>query len=211
MLLSCPVSEIRFLGDSITWGAGATNPQHRWTTIVAHTLQATEINLGTAGSTLQRGAPIWHVMNPGRELIERIPQKTQPRSYLVLSYGFNDARYHHPNFTPKRFLIEALQTIAIAQQKGYASNEIVFSSAPWNNPVIYQPQHHNPIFYPWNNATVARINDYRFAALITTWVTGVKFADQAGATVGMIAADTVHPSNAGHAAIAKVVTQAICQ
>jgi lysophospholipase L1-like esterase len=200
----CPTpTQIVYMGDSITQGLGASTPEQRWSAIVTRNLHSQEINLGVSGSTLQRGA---HSLS-GLELSWLIPNKSkQQQALLVISYGYNDIRYNSSKFNLTRYLSGLLKLVEIAQQHGYHPQEIIISSMPWQHPRDLQV-----IPYPWDGSKPVKQQDYRRTTWLAAAVSGTKFADQFGATIGQIYPDRVHPGDAGHQAIADAVTQAACQ
>jgi lysophospholipase L1-like esterase len=200
----CPTpTQIVYMGDSITQGIGASTPDQRWSAIVTRNLRSQEINLSVSGSTLQRGA---HSLS-GLGLSWLIPHKPrQQPALLVISYGYNDIRYNSPKFNLASYFSGLLQMVETAKQQGYQPQEIIISSMPWQHPRDLQV-----IPYPWNASTPPKQHYYRFMTWLAAAVSGTKFADQFGATIGQIYPDRVHPGDAGHSAIAKAVTQAACQ
>jgi lysophospholipase L1-like esterase len=200
----CPTpTQIVYMGDSITQGLGASTPDQRWSAIVTRNLHSQEINLGVSGSTLQRGSHSWS----GLGLSWLIPNKPQQQqALLVISYGYNDIRYNSPKFNLTSYFSGLLQMVEVAKQHGYQPEEIIISSMPWQHPRDLQV-----IPYPWDASTPPKQDYYRFMTWLAAAVSGTKFADQFGATVGQIYPDRVHPGDAGHQAIANAVTQAACQ
>jgi lysophospholipase L1-like esterase len=206
-----PPAHITFVGDSITWGHGIRQAQDRWTTIVATHLQAPERNLGISATTMQSGAPRHHVSQSGQEIIAKLPPKPpQQKAYLIISYGFNDIRYQSPQFSPQAYLWTMLQSIEVARQKGYQSQEIVIASPYWFNPAVFEPQYQRPQNFPWNATTRNRQQNYRQAAQIASWLGGTRYVDSFAATIGSPTVDQIHPNEIGHRAIAQATLKTLC-
>jgi lysophospholipase L1-like esterase len=88
------IASINFIGDSFTFGVGATTNAQRYSTLAAALLSATEINSGISGTVLQNSLDETNAAkaNNGRNrwysaLI------TGGGVMAVIAYGYNDARY----------------------------------------------------------------------------------------------------------------------
>lgn len=84
-----------FLGDSITFGVGASVTANRWTSLLSTELGATELNQGITGTVLQNsfdsgGAPR---VDNGRNRFIGAMLGLNKKAAAFIAYGFNDARY----------------------------------------------------------------------------------------------------------------------
>lgn len=87
-------ASVNFIGDSFTFGVGATTNAQRYSTLTAASLLATEINNGISGTILQNALDETGAAkaNNGRNrwfttLV------TGGGALAVIAYGYNDARY----------------------------------------------------------------------------------------------------------------------
>lgn len=114
--------DLRFYGDSITVGSGASTLAKRWTSVFCTAVGAIEHNYGLAGQTLENGTqsctqPVFDVSN----ITTKIPNDL----FMFIALGTNDTMINNPTFTPNTFQTTLNSVINSAVSKGWKTSEIV--------------------------------------------------------------------------------------
>jgi lysophospholipase L1-like esterase len=187
-----------FFGASIIEGVGASDAEHRWTSVLSQQLDSfIEWNISLAGTSLQFSDTA-HTAYNIRELL--IPSKTRSQQYLVIAdLGWNDiginTLYDYAQF-------ESQYTELVNRQiaKGYSPSDIYISNLPrglndwipvsrelWNhfqqailNVCVNTGVHHIDVYAymtehdinnTWNVQTgnVVHLNDTGNAAIAQMW------------------------------------------
>jgi lysophospholipase L1-like esterase len=174
-----------FVGDSITYGTGATTLMtSRWSTLVNQALAGEEVNMGVPGAT-------------SAQVLTRWADATRPNpSRIFVMHGTNDAAFAYP--TSYRTNLDTFLAGWIAA--GVSPNNICVCSLPWS---------------PDGARTFANQKLYADAARAAAVAAGCVFVDVFGRTLSNAAADigvdNIHPSNTGHANIARIILEAVQQ
>lgn len=193
-----------FFGDSITMGSiGITNGSFRWTTLYATNKGTTELNKGISGTTAQNSTPV--VANNMRDIATaQIPIFSHAHNRLFLSFGANDVGVNTANFTVANYKNDLIEIINIARGKGWPDSKIIVQG-----PTYFNQTGRNG-YVGTSGVTVAadstRHIAHNTAAGEACTATGVVFANVYNYMVAnggdsLLAADGLHPNNAGHAVI----------
>jgi lysophospholipase L1-like esterase len=174
------VAPLVVIGDSITAGYNAS-PAYttRWGALLANALNLPEVNLGIEGCTLQGTTPTSVLTRYTDAMLFR-------PAVIAIMVGTNDTTF--TNFQAN------LNTVV--------AGWISAGMAPQNIIVISMP-------YRTSTLTFAQCLERANAARATATTYGTRYVDAMGlffATPSFIA-DTIHPTTAGHAAIAKACTE----
>lgn len=174
-----------FVGDSITYGTGATTVQTgRFSTLVNRALAGEEVNLGVQGAT-------------SAQILTRWADATRPNpSRIFIMHGTNDASSAYP--ASYRTNLDTFLAGWIAA--GVSPNNIYVCSLPWS---------------PDGARTFANQKLYADAARAAALAAGCVFVDIFGRTLSNaatdIGVDNIHPTNTGHTNIARTILEAIQQ
>lgn len=127
------VGAVAAIGDSFTFGTGATAPSKKWVNIVAAAMGAALLNAGIGGTVLQNSADASGSprANNGRDRLGDVTGANR-KDVLFIPYGFNDARYIG---APATFNVEAYRTdfrevLNLLLLDGYAADRI-YMATPW--------------------------------------------------------------------------------
>jgi lysophospholipase L1-like esterase len=174
-----------FVGDSITYGTGATTLMtSRFSTIVNQALAGEEVNMGVPGAT-------------SAQVLTRWADATRPNpSRIFIMHGTNDASSAYP--ASYRTNLDTFLAGWIAA--GVSPNNIFVCSLPWS---------------PDGARTFANQKLYADAARAAALAAGCVFVDIFGRTLSNastdIGVDNIHPSNTGHSNIARIILEAVQQ
>lgn len=182
---SAPNGRIVFLGDSSTQGFNAS-PVYttRFSAQVASTASLLEINLGSQGGSLM-GTAESALKNRYADALLATPEK------IVVMIGTNDAWAVYSS----QFRTDYDTVLNGLISGGMAAADIVVCSMPFCTNTGSRPQANQQL--------------YADAAEDAAAAVGAAFADIFAltlATPSYISADTVHPTTAGHAAIATAIS-----
>ncbi len=178
---------VAFIGDSYTVGRGATEPRDGWASKVSAAENWQEINFGISGSGYDRtGTRLGATTYLGR-----VPEVAEldPR-IVVVSGGYNDV--HHDDHAERG----PVQNVYSAVRSALPNAEIVAIGPFW-------PHRRVPAAVTVLDAAV-RAEAVRVHAFYISALDPNPLADPA-----TVSADHIHPSDAGHAAIAAMVVKAL--
>lgn len=210
--LPASVSTINFIGDSITFGVGASDNAHRWTTLVSTALGATETNNGISGTVLQNsrdasGAPR---ASNGRDRYKAAMTGANKKAMAVIAYGFNDARYTGaPDTLNSEWFYQDYHDMIIGLlEAGYDNSDIV----------IVSPYYISDTGLITGSTGFTGQTREQFSEFITVaqgfaedfglfYVNMYDYMANHGAEA-LIGPDFIHPTDAGHAIIAQGVLAA---
>lgn len=203
-----PNDSIIFIGDSYTFGKLSSTNAKRWTSLVATWLNVKEDNRGVSSTTLQKRTPIDRWASPnGVDAADNIPVKTFRKKLLVIAYGLNDIGMRGiGQYTPENYLADGNTVIAKAKAKGWPAENILIIGPYWMGQAGYN-------FYNANlsgsiKADIAWHKQYVESARSIARQNGTMFIDMYGNQLRndtTLMGDAVHPTDSGHAYIAKVV------
>lgn len=128
-----PTDSVIFVGDSYTYGTGATNPALKFSSWLSRSIGAVEVNLGVPGSTISKRTPV----DPfgGTNLIDRlstIPHNSFKIKLLIISMGLNDVGMANAaNYTTTNYKSDYDSAMNyITGTLGYTPQKILIIS-PW--------------------------------------------------------------------------------
>lgn len=185
------MNQLTAYGHSWVQGDGATGPHRRLVDVAAHALGCPADNWGVGGTLSSHTA----------ELVSRQPP---PRSgiYLLMT-GLNDARLHGGSPAALERYEGALGTVLHALSRRSPQAFVVAVEQPHLADYSWHAPHDrgSDAYVDAYNAVLRRMVGGYPRALLTV---------VAGWTPGtMLAADTVHPNDAGHSRIARAVVEAV--
>jgi lysophospholipase L1-like esterase len=188
---STPEGPVVFLGDSMAEGKSASAPGKRWTALVAAELGAKEVDLGHARTGYVRVGPkdsCGDEACPNFEGIVSQVVKAKP-STVVVTGGGNDSGL------PVKEFSQAVSDTLTALKEALPGAEI-FVVNPWWD------------LRPVPDSLAAQTSAVKAAATQAK----VTYLDTGQPLVGkpeLMVADGTNPNDAGHAVLAKAVTQAM--
>jgi lysophospholipase L1-like esterase len=208
-----------FFGDSITHGDYASIPSKRWSSLVCAAKGFNEINHAVSGSFLQNTVPI----NPNGvspNMHTRAAADVPVYNYatdrlLFIAYGTNDVAYNFPNYTPEKFESDYRDVMDIIIAKGWPGSLIKIHCGYWVD-----------IAYAWGSpqdvppyGTIQPVNLTRYNSFITAANSvatdyGCQFFStynimQSNGGNSLMAADRIHPIDAGYQVIADYINSLI--
>jgi lysophospholipase L1-like esterase len=170
---------ILVLGDSISAGAGASTPAQAFPAVLARLLGQPVATAGESGRNLGGVARHW-------------AQLRGPRPVVVVEVGVNDALHYKAGWIGDAADWQAIYGALIADMRAAGVGRVV----------VVTP---GPAVVPASDlATLAAYADaarHLDAIIVDTWP-GL-------AAPGMLGADGVHPTDAGHAVIARLIAEAL--
>lgn len=178
---------VLFFGSSTTAGSGASRPERRWTSILSRRLGWIEVNHGLSSSTLTavRGE------TPSAEERWRDVVRGEPPDLVFVMYGANDVLARVPlgdPGTPGTFRHAAAVVVGGLRELLPAATVVVCTPQP-------------------ARATAPGREVYDLALAEAAARLGAVFVAAGSAfpeeRLGTLAADRLHPNDAGHAAIAE--------
>lgn len=110
--------KIVFIGNSFTYGTGASSNYHRYSTVAIRLLSGygyVEQNNGIGGTVLS---------------VNYVPTKASDMEFLVIQYGTNEAG---ANWGLKKYADSLKSVIDKAILKGWSANKLILVSAPYVN------------------------------------------------------------------------------
>ncbi len=202
----CSFKSNIYFGDSITQGLYGTPP---WTTVLSAYLNATEINLGEQGTTMQHRVPYNELAS--FDMVSRIGEipvyYASVYGIMVISYAMNDAPISavFPNYSPQHFTDDARTVIQAAKANGWPANRILIQSLSYMTDAAFA-FFENVLGPP--PATRSTFTAYIAAARNAAQIEGTLFYDtytpmsELPYADGYISLDGVHPLTTGHRVIA---------
>lgn len=180
---AAPRKMVAFIGDSYTSGTGAGNPVNRWTTKLSVAQDWAETNLGKGGTGYFNSGTTTNFAGSIPAAVAAKP------SIVIVSGGRNDVGYGASRFTP------AVAEFFPALRAALPNAKIIVTS---------------PIYD--DDAGPAAVADLAAAIKANAEKSGAAYVDIGEPLLGhpeFVAADGIHPNDAGHAAIEAAVKQAI--
>jgi lysophospholipase L1-like esterase len=193
-----------FFGDSITYGDGASNSSHRWSTLVTNALNLQEDNQAISATVLQNTVPV--LANNGRDRYQQDIIQRSP-NYVYILYGLNDLRYNGANFSTMNFQNDLDEVVAGLISDGIPPSHIVIGSPPYINPTGYS------LYPPYNAGSTTKHRQYRDATKAiarryhTKWADVYQYMLNSGAST-LVSNDFIHPNDFGHQAIKDAMLKA---
>lgn len=181
ILCSCRIRQNVFFGDSITLGIGASCPDSSFVNKYASLTRSTCINYGIGGTGLYMGE------NSMLSRISAIPTHKHQRR-IFFGYGANDATGRNGQIDTALFRSAYYNIIDLVAAKRWHKRKIVLFT-PYINAANYQDSIINDMLQ-----SIASIKKVKY---INVW--------QAMKGRNLVSPDGVHPTNAGHDAIAKAL------
>ena len=196
------------IGDSITWGSGATVLERSWAVLLSHMVwqhQGCEgelINLGVGGSVLHHGAPTYAIsVKPcGLDVYQAHSLHKMPE-LMVLAHGFNDCRGGEPVDVFEPVLSDLLRSVSRVDGRMVLVCSLYYSDNYTGYP-------------PYNRSTRDLFLAYNSVIERATRATGCIFADVWTAMNErplLLKEDHVHPNDLGHQVIANRIFEALAQ
>lgn len=188
---SAPAGPVVFLGDSVAEGRSATTPSKRWTAIVAGGLGLKEVNLGHARTGYLRIGPegsCGDAACPNFKDSVRAAAAAAPSTVIVTGGGNDTGLDAEPVASAVTATLTGLRK-ALPDAKIYVVN-------PWWD-LREQPD---------------SLDDLTSTVADAAKATGVTYLDTGQPLVGkpeLMVASGTNPNDAGHAALAKAVTEAL--
>ena len=194
-----------FYGDSITVGVAASASEKRWTSLLSSVKGWTELNFGVNGETLEAipGQP------SGNDFFDQyktvIPTKPANGKYIFISFGANDCGFNDAAYTPASFSTQLQTIITYANSIGWANKNIVVVCGYFLTTASFS-------YWGLNDpAAMTRYNSFILAAqTVSQNNPGVYFVNPFNSYgASGLSSDTVHPNDAGYAAIANYVASIV--
>ena len=184
-----------FIGDSYTFGAGASTPSKRWSTLVANEFNVNEINFGIGGAGYLRSGknfcgqptcPNYDALIPDLKLVKP--------DYVFVAGGQNDLEIYSKN----RWAAGQLINKTFTDLKSEFPQATIFTVGP-----------SYPSGNPAKGTAMAGMNDFITEAANAISSTRIPLLFPSVLTPEMLASDKVHPNDLGHQAIADKVLSVI--
>jgi lysophospholipase L1-like esterase len=202
------VGTLAVFGDSITVGAGASQPERSWASMLARRLGARLVNKGVSGTVLQATPLRDGRGDSGRARFSRDLLGADKADALAILYGYNDARY---TADPRHFNVDAFtrdyRSVLIALLDHFPREAIAIGSPPY--PTERGLMHGGPGFTGQNRGGFEAYRDaVRALAIEHVVAYAAVYETMAAAGDGALASeDLTHPSDAGHL----VICEAFCR
>jgi len=198
---------IILVGDSITAGVGASDNDHRYSTVLANLLNCTETNWGVSQSVLQNTSPA-----PGSNMITNLDSRVQLydgiTDWYMNFYGVNDIRFFYPAWTKATFKTAYETFIQYAHNtRGWPYSKIICCS-----PIYQVPELSYYNLDPGGGAQIATVERHEeHVAAVQEIATqyGCKYIDTYTYTKNnggaLWLADGIHPNDLGCSEIANYI------
>ena len=219
--------KIAFVGDSITAGVGASSGSQRYTTVLAESLGATEVNLGQSGTVLCTGGH--RGCNIGKLTVGNL----NGCSVVTIMMGINDwdqardtyydlGEYGTTDTTTIYGAVDmwCKKVVEIRETSGFENTKFFFITpiiTSWNQSVgtkDWNQDKTNIHGYKLRDLCRAIINvcaDYKIPVLDMNKYSGIYYNSAEDNTVDAYFGDGIHPNSAGHEQIAKVLKEYILE
>ncbi|MFI5161625.1 MAG: SGNH/GDSL hydrolase family protein [Sphingobacteriales bacterium] len=196
--------KVYFIGDSITYGYGASDSSKRWTSLYCASKGYTEINKGVIGEVLEdsTNCAFHYVFDK-----TAIPLKKSDGKALFISLGTNDIGDNNGKMSPEGYKTALSNLVDYAiNQMGWPKTSIVIAG-PYliTNKSYFLSRAAGCTVSAWDDA---RLQAYVNAALTVASAKGCISADIYRAMAGysvpahLLSNDGIHPNDAGHQFIA---------
>lgn len=173
-----------FIGDSYTSGVGASSQTSRWSTKLAQDFGWNEVNLGAGGTGYFNDGP-------SRNYSGAIARAAAAKpAVVIVSGGRNDVGFGAERFTP------AINEFFTDLRKAMPKTKIIVTSP------IYDDD-------PGPEVVVQQLDEAIQAEAEAIGATYVDIGEPLLSEPALVAEDGIHPSDAGHAAIAAAVKKAV--
>ncbi|WP_061933412.1 SGNH/GDSL hydrolase family protein [Aureimonas sp. AU22] len=212
--LPASVVNLAAFGDSYTFGTGASGAAQRYVNIVASALTGgLVLNQAISGTVLQNspdasGAPM--ASNGRDRFAGALTGAAAQRETLVIAYGYNDARYvgAPATFNVREFETDYREILDGLLAAGYRRDRIVLVTPWWISDAGLGTGSSG-----FSGQTRAGFEAYvnvvkALAAEYDTYLADAYAAMRDGGGASLIGPDNIHPTDAGHAAIAACVLAA---
>ena len=191
-----------FIGNSISYGVGASDTAHRWTTLFSSSKGKVEVNMGISGQVLENGTVCSRTVFDETTIPAYISQTA-----LVIALGVNDVGLNNGTMTSSVYqtTLDSIVGYAISA-KGWNSTKIILLTPFYITTTGYSS------FVGSCSVTTAadttRHQAYSTAVISVATSRGTQSVDiytymkNTSGIDTMISSDGVHPNNTGHALIA---------
>ena len=142
--------KITFLGDSITYGVGASNTSQRYSTVLSTSLEAKENNMGASGTVLSTGGHRTSRIND----INSIPLDSD---YVIILLGINDFDQCRNNSSSKYYCLgdfNSTDTSTIYGSLHVYSKELIKRFREQDTKIYFM----TPVITSWNNSVTSTKN-----------------------------------------------------
>lgn len=197
-------SQSVYLGDSVTEGYYSTTTAKRWATLTAQSFGLTEVNKGIAGTCVQNTAPV--ATNNFRDRY-RADLTNNSAGRIFIMGGINDCL--GTTYTPELYKSNLDEIIKGLILYGFSQNRIYLLSPPYVQPNVWAS-----FAAPLNGGSDIKYQQIRTSAKEIAERYKLQFVDtyaymQSNGGNSLLYSDGVHPSDAGHQAIADAVLSKI--
>jgi lysophospholipase L1-like esterase len=203
-----PLPLVRFFGDSITKGLGASTPDKRWTSVLCKQKNWLEDNNGTSWESLLKASEntgTTHFFDKYQSLIVNKPATAK---YIFISYGAADCFFNFPDYTTDMFSTQLQTIITFANSKGWANESIVVLCGYHENEGSWRLNYGGANFP--EIATLARYRSFIAAAqTVASNNVGVYFVNPFDTYDETGMNDWLQPNDIGHAAIAALAAKLV--
>lgn len=193
---------VYFAGDNITYGVGASDNAHRWTTLLSIAKGWTEVNYGVTDTPLEGGAVTPLIANNlYDDRVAKIPIKRINDKYYIISHAVNDCGYNTIDYTIANFKSQYQTIIDLALANGWDTSNIFLQAGfyengwttPWGGQVVIP-------------ADATRYNLFVQAVSDLASTNRLQFIDQTSVYGAGQTADGINPNDAGHLAIKNYIS-----
>lgn len=208
-----PLDSVYFFGDSYTLGTGASPSTNRYSTRASTVMNVSERNFGIGSSLMQSTTPPRPLSARSmQDTLEAIPIKGNRQKALVIEYGLNDVGSNQPDYDTVKFKAAYRTVLNTAQSRGWSMSEILIVSPAWipDAGLTYYSMFNGGMGTP----TRQRLLDYVAACAALAAEKGTMYLDAydlflSNGAGTLLAADSLHPNNAGHLLLGNRVSAVI--
>lgn len=199
-----------FFGDSITQGwNGSQVIVNNWVNLVAGFTGLTASNFGVGGTTLEMSSTYLYQLSMYKRASTDISVKTASDKYLFFAYGTNDVINVIPDFNVDQFAIQYQYVLNIAFAKGWKPQDIVLVNIYYMNAASYPTS-----VGLTNQSATDRTNSFNdviknIALKNNTRLIDIRSYMETYGADYLICPDGIHPSDVGHAVIARGIEEAL--
>lgn len=193
--------KIGFLGDSITYGLGATNP---FPSVIQENNSCVSINYGISGNSIAKAGPNSQPNAQENPMCIRYVNMDNNLDYVVVFGGSNDYAYDIPlgdeNSTNIKEFYGGLNTLITGLIQKYPGKPILFLT-----PLYRGTAQNNPKLLSYRDAIIKRCNYYSIPVFNLTDKSTIKSSFDNLNTLYYSSGDRLHPNNAGHKILARII------